>query len=148
MNCRNRGQHGPGFGGPRIAWLPDDSLELVLQTFVNALVQSGFFALWAVGLVLIFGVMGVIHFAHGEFVMVGAYTVWMLYSEQGWPFFGCRDGMAPLLSLVLLFIRIFVAENSPDSAISVAFAMPGWIKCHARDDLVGKESRHYGQRIG
>ena len=62
-------------------------MEVILQTTVNALVQSGFFALWAVGLVLIFGVMGVINFAHGELVMVGAYTVWVLYSQNGWPFF-------------------------------------------------------------
>ncbi len=61
-------------------------MELVLQSIANALVQSGFFSLWAVGLVLIFGVMGIINFAHGEMVMVGAYTVWLLYAGQGLPF--------------------------------------------------------------
>lgn len=61
-------------------------MELILQTCVNGLVQSGFFALWAVGLVLIFGVMGIINFAHGELVMAGAYVVWVLYSKSGWPF--------------------------------------------------------------
>jgi len=80
-------------------------LELVLQTFVNALVQSGFFALWAVGLVLIFGVMGVINFAHGEFVMVGAYTVWLLYSEQGWPFFAAMLGSVVVVTLIGLLME-------------------------------------------
>lgn len=61
-------------------------MELVLQTIANGFVQSGFFALWAVGLVLIFGVMGIVNFAHGEFVMVGAYAVWVLYAQAGWPF--------------------------------------------------------------
>lgn len=80
-------------------------MELVLQTFVNALVQSGFFALWAVGLVLIFGVMGVINFAHGEFVMVGAYTVWLLYSEQGWPFFAAMLGSVVVVTLIGLLME-------------------------------------------
>lgn len=61
-------------------------MELILQTIVNAIVQSGFFALTAVGLVLIFGVLGIINFAHGEFYMAGAFTVWYLYSIMGWPF--------------------------------------------------------------
>ncbi len=72
-------------------------MELILQTCVNGLIQSGFFALWAVGLVLIFGVMGIINFAHGEFVMVGAYVVWMLYSQNGWPFFA-----AVMMALVIV----------------------------------------------
>lgn len=62
-------------------------MDLILQTCVNALVASAFFALMAVGLVLIFGVMGIINFAHGELYMVGAYFVWFLYADQGWPFF-------------------------------------------------------------
>ncbi len=60
--------------------------ELVVQTIVNALVASSFAAVMAVGLVLIFGVMKVINFAHGELYMVGAYSVWYLYATQGWPF--------------------------------------------------------------
>ena len=40
----------------------------------------------AVGLVLIFGVMGVVNFAHGELVMVGAYTVWYLHAQIGLPY--------------------------------------------------------------
>ena len=35
---------------------------------------------------LIFGVMGVVNFAHGELVMVGAYTVWLLHAQHGMPF--------------------------------------------------------------
>src|SRR5688572_23707493 len=61
-------------------------LELILQTSVNALVASSFTALVAVGLVLIFGVMGIVNFAHGELYMVGAFAVWYLSSALGWPF--------------------------------------------------------------
>ncbi|MCI0430466.1 MAG: branched-chain amino acid ABC transporter permease [Rhodospirillales bacterium] len=60
--------------------------ELILQTCVNALVASSFTALVAVGLVLIFGVMGIVNFAHGELYMVGAFAVWYLNAALGWPF--------------------------------------------------------------
>jgi len=61
--------------------------ELLLQTIVNATYAASYMALIAVGLVLIFGVMGVINFAHGELYMAGAYTVVALYAEFGVPFF-------------------------------------------------------------
>lgn len=60
--------------------------ELILQTCLNALVASSYTALFAVGLVLIFGIMKVVNFAHGELYMVGAYAVWYLFAVQGLPF--------------------------------------------------------------
>lgn len=62
-------------------------LELLLQTVVNAVYAASFMALIAVGLVLIFGVMGVINFAHGELYMVGAYVVVFVYADQELPYF-------------------------------------------------------------
>ncbi len=61
-------------------------LDLILQTCVNAVYASSYTALMAVGLVLIFGVMGIVNFAHGELFMVGAYTVFFLYATYGLPF--------------------------------------------------------------
>ncbi len=61
-------------------------MELFFQSIVNSLIHGGFFVLWAVGLLLIFGVMGVVNFAHGELVMVGAYTIWLLHAQNGVPF--------------------------------------------------------------
>lgn len=61
-------------------------MELFLQTIVNGLIQGGFFALFAVGLVLIFGVMGVVNFAHGELVMAGAYAIWFLHAQRNLPY--------------------------------------------------------------
>jgi branched-chain amino acid transport system permease protein len=61
-------------------------LELFLQSIVNSFIQGGFFGLWAVGLVLVFGVMGVVNFAHGELVMVGAYSIWVLHAQFGFPY--------------------------------------------------------------
>jgi branched-chain amino acid transport system permease protein len=61
--------------------------ELFLQTIVNATYAASYMALIAVGLVLIFGVMGVVNFAHGELYMAGAYAVVALYAGLGIPFF-------------------------------------------------------------
>jgi branched-chain amino acid transport system permease protein len=47
---------------------------LALDLFVNGLIFGLFYALMAVGLAMIFGVLKVVNFAHGEFYMVGAYT--------------------------------------------------------------------------
>ena len=61
-------------------------LELLLQTGLNALYSASYISLVAVGLVLIFGVMGIVNFAHGELFMVGAYVVVALYSNFHMPF--------------------------------------------------------------
>lgn len=61
-------------------------LELLAQTGLNAIYAASYMSLVAVGLVLIFGVMGVINFAHGELFMLGAYTVVALYADMELPF--------------------------------------------------------------
>jgi branched-chain amino acid transport system permease protein len=62
-------------------------IDLLLQTSVNAIYAASFMALIAVGLVMIFGVMGIINFAHGELYMLGAYVVVFLYADNRLPFF-------------------------------------------------------------
>lgn len=62
-------------------------MEFVGQTIANALVTSAFYALIAVGLSLVFGVMNIVNFAHGELYMLGAYMVWFLYAVGDLPFF-------------------------------------------------------------
>ena len=62
-------------------------LELLAQTSLNAIYAASYISLVAVGLVLIFGVMGVINFAHGELFMAGAYVIVALYADLHLPFF-------------------------------------------------------------
>lgn len=59
---------------------------ILVQTIANAIVASGIYAAVAVGLALGFGVMQMANFAHGEFFMVGAYVVYVLYALGGLPF--------------------------------------------------------------
>jgi branched-chain amino acid transport system permease protein len=82
-------------------------IDLLLQTTVNAVYAASFMALVAVGLVLIFGVMGVINFAHGEFYMLGAYVVAFAYAGQKLPFF-----LAVMLGLAFVGLLGIVAERA------------------------------------
>jgi branched-chain amino acid transport system permease protein len=61
-------------------------IDLLAQTGVNALYAAAYLSLVAVGLVLIFGVMGIINFAHGELFMLGAYAVVWLYRDHQLPY--------------------------------------------------------------
>src|SRR2546423_5160349 len=47
---------------------------LTLDLLVNGLIIGAFYALMAIGLSLIFGILKVVNFAHGEFYMLGAYA--------------------------------------------------------------------------
>ena len=48
-------------------------LESLLEFLIQGVVLGGFYALFAVGLSLIFGVLDVINVAHGEFFAIGGY---------------------------------------------------------------------------
>ena len=54
------------------------SPEIFFQIIVNGLFTGGIYSLVAVGLTLIYGVMIIVNFAHGEFLMVGMYTTFLL----------------------------------------------------------------------
>src|SRR3990172_9796584 len=68
------------------AWL--GNLATVL---IGGVMQGGVYAMFAVGLTLIFGVMRIINAAHGEMVMMGAYLTWITFFYLG---------VDPLLALV------------------------------------------------
>lgn len=63
-----------------------------LQIVVSGLLLGGVYALFATGLNLIFGVMKIINLGHGEFMMLGAYVTFFLFSQAG---------INPLLSIPL-----------------------------------------------
>ena len=56
---------------------------LALDLLVNGLIIGLFYALMAVGLAMIFGVLKVVNFAHGEFYMVGAYAYVLISLKLG-----------------------------------------------------------------
>lgn len=56
---------------------------LALDLLVNGLIFGLFYALMAVGLAMIFGVLKVVNFAHGEFYMVGSYAYVLISLKLG-----------------------------------------------------------------
>src|SRR5262245_59965137 len=65
------------------------------QHVVNGLIIRGGYALMGIGLTLIFGIMRVVNFAHGEFYMLGAFFLFTLFTLSGINFF-----VAGLLAVV------------------------------------------------
>ncbi len=55
----------------------------VAQHAFNGLVNGSFYALLALGLAVIFGMLGVVNFAHGAFYMLGAFGAFVLLDEAG-----------------------------------------------------------------
>ncbi|MCG5216801.1 branched-chain amino acid ABC transporter permease [Streptosporangium sp. KLBMP 9127] len=54
-----------------------------MQQVFNGLVSGSFYALLALGLAVIFGMLGVVNFAHGAFYMLGAFGAYILLTEAG-----------------------------------------------------------------
>ncbi len=76
-------------------------MEIFLQQIINGLVQGSVYALVALGYTMVYGILGLINFAHGEVVMVGAMlALSALTALIGW-------GLSPLLALpVSLFLAM------------------------------------------
>jgi branched-chain amino acid transport system permease protein len=53
-------------------------MDYFIQLTITGLVMGIIYALMALGLTLIFSILNVINFAHGEFYMLGGYTIWLL----------------------------------------------------------------------
>lgn len=58
-------------------------MDFILQNFMTGLSIGSILLLTALGLAIIYGAMGVINMAHGEFVMLGAYITWALNNFLG-----------------------------------------------------------------
>ncbi len=66
---------------------------------LNGVMQGGVYAMYGVGLTLIFGVMRILNVAHGDLVMLGAYLTWTIFNAPG--FLGWGIVIDPLVSLLV-----------------------------------------------
>jgi branched-chain amino acid transport system permease protein len=73
-------------------------LATLAQAVVNGLLIGGIYALVSIGVTLIFGVVKIVNFAQGEFVMIGMYISFFLASAFG---------VDPLLSLLISMPSLF-----------------------------------------
>ena len=54
-------------------------LENILQLAINGILLGSVYALVALGLTFIFGVMDIVNFAHGDFLMLSMYITFWLF---------------------------------------------------------------------
>src|SRR3972149_1656582 len=62
-------------------------MDQLLQHFLNALILGGTYALLGIGLTMIFGIMNVVNFTHGELYTFGAYMVFLFVAPLHQNFF-------------------------------------------------------------
>ena len=60
-------------------------MDILPQILVNGIIQGSIYALIALGLSLIYGVLRFMNFAHGEMAMLGAYFYYYFFIVLGWP---------------------------------------------------------------
>ena len=72
--------------------------DILLQTLASGVLIGLIYALVAIGLTMIFGVMDIVNFAHGEFLMLGMYSSFWLFSLYA---------LDPLLTLPLTVLMLF-----------------------------------------
>ncbi|MGH6689429.1 MAG: branched-chain amino acid ABC transporter permease [Gammaproteobacteria bacterium] len=104
-------------------------MEALLQHLVNGLVLGGTYALLGIGLTLIFGLMNVVNFAHGEFYTLGAYAGFAALVGLGLPFLAAIP-VAIVVGMVLgaLCERVLLRPLRGESIDSVMLVMIGlWI---------------------
>jgi branched-chain amino acid transport system permease protein len=93
------------------------TLETLLQVLAGGLLMGLVYALVAAGLSLIFGLMDVVNFAHGEMMMLAMYAVFVIWSATG---------LDPILQLPLIAVLLFgtgmaVYHGMIGRALSVRF---------------------------
>jgi branched-chain amino acid transport system permease protein len=100
------------------------NLDTVLQTIVDSISLGSLYALYALGIGLIFGVMGLINFAHGELVMIGGYTLFLLADVPWWA------ALIATLAVVVVFALAIervafrpVRGASPTTLLVTSFAL-------------------------
>jgi branched-chain amino acid transport system permease protein len=86
-------------------------MDLFLQLVANGLVLGAFYALSALGLTLVFGLMRVVNFAHGELYVIGGLFGWALTVVFAWNYFLALVVVAIVLGMLgYLIDQVLIAR--------------------------------------
>jgi branched-chain amino acid transport system permease protein len=94
-------------------------IDVVAQLAVSTVLLGGIYALIAVGLTLIFGVMRVVNFAHGEFLMLGMYLAFFAFTLQSLDPYFVLVVAIPLFFGVGLVVYLLVMKGVIDASHNV-----------------------------
>lgn len=75
------------------------TFSVLMQSIISGILVGGVYALIGIGLTIIFGVMRVINFAHGDIMMVGMYMTYFLFT-----LLGIDPFMSVLITMPLMFL--------------------------------------------
>jgi branched-chain amino acid transport system permease protein len=108
------------------------TLASLAQILVNGLAAGVFYVLMALGFTLIFGILRLVNFAHGEFYMLGAFVVYHLYAQLGVNFFLALAAAAVAVAAVGVIVEkvVFAPLRSRElsmlmSALGLQIAIQG-----------------------
>jgi branched-chain amino acid transport system permease protein len=93
-----------------------DQSSLFLQQLVNGITLGGVYALIAVGYTMVYGVIQLINFAHGEIYMLGGFLAYTLVAVLGMPFFPAfilTLLICALLGVILDFVAYRPLRKAP-----------------------------------
>jgi branched-chain amino acid transport system permease protein len=79
-------------------------METLLQQIINGLVLGSMYALVALGYTMVYGIIGLINFAHGDVLMVGALTSWTIIMSMREAMPGAPSWLILLLALVIAMV--------------------------------------------
>lgn len=82
----------------------------LLEAILNGILLGGVFALPALGLNLVFGVVDVVWLCYAELVMVGMYAVWGMHVVWGWPLAVAFAVVLPLLAVLGVALHYLVVR--------------------------------------
>lgn len=103
-------------------------MQLVIQISIIALMSAFVYALVALGFTLVFGILRIVNFAHGEFYMLGAYAVYVFYGQFGWPYLPAIVASALVVGALGLIaertlFRRFAGDEMGGMIMSLALAI-------------------------
>jgi len=98
-------------------------IDVVITQVANGLALGFIYVLMAIGLTIIFGQLGLVNFAHGAFLALGAYVGLMLYDHFGWGAVILAPPMVALIGMVaerLLLRLAYDREYAADAPFGLA----------------------------
>jgi branched-chain amino acid transport system permease protein len=98
---------------------------LILQLVLSGLLVGGLYALVAAGLNLIFGVLRIINFAHGELLMVALYGAWFLWAAGFDPYASAVVVIPAMFVVGWLIERLLVRQTAGQAAYVKIFVTLG-----------------------
>jgi branched-chain amino acid transport system permease protein len=108
-------------------------MSAVVQHVVDAAALGSFYALFALGIALIFGIMRLVNFAHGELIMAGSYAVY-LTQNLWWPLI-ILSAVAASIAMALITERVAfrpVRGATPATLLITSFAVSYLLQSAAR----------------